>query len=108
MERGSEEEGNTEEEEMKEGKRLRWRKMVITQMGRYAPSIHPMPPYPLAHTTGVLIGPVHSVCSGTQQVWRRALWGNAVSAVMLEISKMEKSGWRSCVCICIPVYILHT
>lgn len=49
------------------------KKVVITQMGRYAPSIHPMLPYLLAHTTGVLIGSVHSVCSSTLQVWRRAL-----------------------------------
>lgn len=46
--------------------------MVITQMGCYAPSIHPMLPQPLAHATGVLIGPEHSV-------WRRALWGTVVS-----------------------------
>lgn len=31
-------------------------KVFITQMDHYAPSIHPMLPYLLAHATGVLIG----------------------------------------------------
>jgi len=68
--------------------------------GRRAPSPTPQE---------FLIGPVRSVCSSTLQVWRSALWGNAVSSVMLEIYiyiyKMEKSGWRSevylCVCVCV-------
>lgn len=108
------EEGETEiqkrggdEGEMYTRRRREREKLVITQMGRYAPSIHPMLPYHLAHATRVLIGPVHSVCSSTLQVWRRALLGNAVSSVMLEIydGKVGRRVRSICGCVCAHAYV---
>lgn len=67
-------------------------KMVITQMGRYAPSIHPMLPYPFAHATGVFNWPSTQCLLKHSASLEKGSVGNAVSSVMLEIYKMEKSG----------------